>query len=93
MKAAPYDGSCSWIDYKAHFGTYFEINNWTNTEKGIYLAVALRGQAQSMMGNLSDKSKDYDALVKALIDRVSPPSQTELNRFQLRERRQKASES
>ena len=55
--------------------------------------MALRGQAQSVMGNLSDKSKDYDSLVKALEDRFAPPNQTELYRVQLRERRQKASES
>ena len=93
VKAATYDGSSSWLDYKAHFETCAEINNWTNTEKGLYLAVALRGQAQSVMGNLSDKSKDYDSLVKALEDRFAPPNQTELYRVQLRERRQKASES
>ena len=39
VKAATYDGSSSWLDYKAHFETCAEINNWTNTEKGIYLAV------------------------------------------------------
>ena len=93
VKAATYDGSSSWLDYKAHFETCAEINNWTNNEKGLYLAVALRGQAQSVMGNLSDKSKDYDSLVKALEDRFAPPNQTELYRVQLRERRQKASES
>ena len=76
VKAATYDGSSSWLDYKAHFETCAEINNWTNTEKGLYLAVALRGQAQSVMGNLSDKSKYYDSLVKALEDRIAPPNQT-----------------
>ena len=55
--------------------------------------MALRGPAQSVMGNLSSKSKDYDALVKALEDRFSPPNQTELYRVQLIEKRQKASES
>ena len=93
VKAATYDGSSSWLDYKAHFETCAEINNWTNTEKVLYLAVALRGQVQSVMGNLSDKSKDYDSLVKALEDRFAPPNQTELYRDQLRERRQKASKS
>ena len=66
VKAATYDRSSSWLDYKAHFETCAEINNWTNIEEGLYLAVALHGQAQSMMGNLSDKSKEYDSLTKAL---------------------------
>ena len=54
VRAATYDESSPWLDYKAHFETCAGINNWTNTEKGLYLAVALRGQAQSVMGNLSD---------------------------------------
>ena len=45
------------------------------------------------MGNLSDKSKDYDALDKQLEYRFTPSNQTELYRVRLRERRQKASES
>ena len=49
VQAATYDGSSSRVDYKAHFETCAEINNWTNTEKGLYLAVTLRGQAQSVM--------------------------------------------
>ena len=54
--------------------------------------MALRGQAQSVMGYLSDKSKDYDLLVKALKDRFAPSNQTELYWVQLRKRKQKASE-
>ena len=54
VKAARYDGSGSGSITK-HNLTGAEINNWTNTEKGLYLAVALRGQAQSVMGYLSDR--------------------------------------
>jgi hypothetical protein len=36
---------------------------------------------------------DYHTLVKALEDRFEPPSQTELNRVQMREQRQRAGES
>ena len=62
-------------------------------EKGLYLAVSLRGQAQGVFGNISTQSKDYDKLVKALEERFAPPNQTELYRVQLRERRQAASET
>ena len=58
VKAATYDGSTSWQDYKAHFQTCAEINNWSYLEKGLYLAVSLRGQAQGVMGNLCSNSKD-----------------------------------
>ncbi|XP_060605005.1 uncharacterized protein LOC132757672 [Ruditapes philippinarum] len=93
MKPATYDGTSSWIDYKAHFEACSEINQWTNKEKGLYLSVSLRGQAQGVFGNLTSKSPNYDELVLALEERFSPPNQTELYRTQLRERRQKASES
>ena len=93
IKPAKYDGSGSWLDYKAHFETCSEINCWSYKEKGLYLAVALRGQAQGVFGNLASKSKDYDSLVNALEERFAPPNQTELYRVQLRERRQRATEN
>ncbi len=92
MKPATYDGNASWPDYKAHFDACAEINGWNDREKGLYLAVSLRGQAQGVFGNLSIRSNDYHLLVTALEERFSPPNQTELYRVQLRERRQKATE-
>ena len=59
----------------------------------MYLAVSLRGQAQGVFGNLSSRTHDYSELAKALQERFAPPNQTELYRVQLRERRQKATES
>lgn len=46
--------------------------------------MSLRGQAQSMVRNLLDKKKDYDAFVKALEDRFAPPNQIELYMVQRR---------
>ncbi|MEW8542943.1 MAG: retroviral-like aspartic protease family protein, partial [Candidatus Thiodiazotropha sp.] len=93
VKPATFDGTGSWLDYKAHFDAVAEINGWDQTQKGLYLAVSLRGQAQGVFGNISTKSKDYDKLVLALEERFAPPNQTELYRVQLRERRQTASET
>ena len=93
VKPATFDGTGSWLDYRAHFDAVAEINRWSQTEKGLYLAVSLRGQAQGVFGNLSTQSKDYDKLVQALEQRFAPPNQTELYRVQLRERRQTASET
>jgi hypothetical protein len=68
VKAATYDGTSSWLDYKSHFDACSRINQWSENEKGLYLAVALRGQAQGILGNLPiDKQQDYKSLVKALI--------------------------
>ena len=46
-----------------------------------------------MFGNLADRSNDFSALTKALEDRFAPPNQTGLYRVQMKERRQRASES
>ena len=93
MKPATYDGTGIWSDYRAHFEACAEINKWSDDEKGLYLAVSLRGQAQGVLGNLSKKSNNYKELSTALEERFAPPNQTELYRCQLRDRRQKASES
>ena len=81
------------ISNKAHFDACAEINGWSEKEKGLYLAVSLRGQAQGVFGNLSTKTNNYTELSRALQERFAPPNQTELYRVQLRERRQKATET
>jgi predicted aspartyl protease len=89
-----YDGTSSWLDYKYHFDACSRINQWSENEKRLYLAVALRGQAQGILGDLSiDKQQNYKSLVKALEERFAPLNQTELYRVQLTERRQKPAES
>ena len=93
IKPATFDGSGSWLDYKAHFDVCAELNGWSVKEKGMYLAVSLRGQAQGVFGNIGSKSSDYLMLVAALEERFAPPNQTELYNVQLHERRQKASET
>ena len=93
VKAATFDGTGSWKDYRAHFDAVAELNGWSTVEKGLYLAVSLRGQAQGVFGNISTQSRDYAKLVLALEERFAPPNQTELYRVQLRERRQTASET
>ena len=73
IKPATFDGSGSWVDYKSHFEACSSLNQWTDREKGLYLSVSLRGQAMSVLGNLSKQSvKDYEEIVVALEDRVAP---------------------
>jgi hypothetical protein len=49
-----------WLDYKSHFDACSRVNQWSENEKGLYLAVALRGQAQGILGDLPiDKQQDY----------------------------------
>ena len=93
-KPATFDGSTSWIDYRSHFDMCSELNNWTVKQKGLYLGVSLRGLAQGVLGNLPvEDQKDFEALSKALSNRFSPESQTELYKAQLKEREWKHGEN
>lgn len=94
IKPATFDGSHSWIDYKSHFDACAAINNWSDRENGLYLAVSLRGAAHEVLGNVSSETgQQYDLLVEALEERFAPPNQTVLYRAQLKETRQRASET
>lgn len=60
IKPATFDGTGSWLDYRSHFDACAMLNNWGEREKGLYLAVSLRGQAQGVLGNLPYAQKhDY----------------------------------
>ncbi|CAC5403729.1 unnamed protein product [Mytilus coruscus] len=94
IKPSKYDGSTSWMDYLAHFEMCTLVNMWSEHQKGLYLAVSLIGQAQSVLGDLpKEKRHIFSDLVNALEERFAPSSQTELYRVQFKERRQKASET
>jgi hypothetical protein len=70
------------------------ICQWDEETKCLYLSVSLRGSAQGVLGNISDgREMSYKELVSALDDRFAPPDQIDLYRTQLRERKQRASES
>ena len=94
MKPATYDGKSSWLDYKSQFEACATLGHWSEEDKAMYLAVSLRGQAQSVLGDLAGGvPKKYGELITALNERFSPPNQMELHRAQLRERKQRATDS
>ena len=94
VKPATYDGSSSWLDYKCHFEACASVNGWNEETKGLFLALSLRGHAQSVLGDLpTDRGQHYQTLVRSLQERFSPPNQTDLYRVQLKERRQRAMET
>lgn len=94
IKLVNYDGSREWRDFKSHFDACAVTNNSDKDDKGLYLATALRGQAQAVFSNLTpDKRMDHDTLVNAVKEKFSPPNKTELYRVQLKEIRQRARES
>lgn len=94
MKPATFDGTSSWIDYKAHFEACCSINLWNPRQKSLYLAASLRRQAQTVLGNIKTGTVyTYEDLCDALEARFAPVNQTELYRAMLREKRQKATET
>lgn len=79
MKPATYNGSWSWINYKAHFEACSDINSWNSHQKCLYQAASLRGQAQFVFCNMSTGSNGtYTGLCDALQSRFAPANQTEL---------------
>ena len=77
VKPDKFDGTTSWLDFKSHFDVCAELNNWSDREKGMYLAVALRGRAQAILGSLPDGEKcSYRLLCRSLEERFLPPNQT-----------------
>jgi hypothetical protein len=52
IKPATYDGSRSWLDYKCHFEACDNVNGWDEVKKGLFLALSLRGQAQTVLNDM-----------------------------------------
>ena len=87
MKPATFDGCTLWLDYKTPFDMCAELNGWSIVQKGLHLAISLREHAQGVLGNLpAEDGNNFEKLIKALSERFSPESQTELYRPQLKER-------
>ena len=94
MKPATYDGKSTWLDYKSHLEACATLGHWSEEDKAMYLAVSLRGQAQFVFGDLpGGVPRKYGELITVLNKRFSPPNQMELHRAQLRERKQRATDS
>ncbi|VDI05519.1 Hypothetical predicted protein [Mytilus galloprovincialis] len=82
IKVATYDGSGDWNDYRSHFEACSSINGWDNLEKGLYLAASLRGQAQGVLGDLSDDKKShFDQLVRSLRREVCSPKSVRVGKL------------
>ena len=77
VKPSTFDGNTPWSDFKSHFEVCSELNGWTLNEKGMYLAVSLRGGAQGVLGILASyQRRDYLSLCKALEQIFAPSNQT-----------------
>lgn len=53
-----YNGNSPWADYFSHFEMCAVINNWSENEKGCYLTVSLRGDAQQVLASLPVEQRE-----------------------------------
>ena len=84
-----FDGEkIDWTDYLKHFEKGYR-------EKGMQLAMSLRGQAQRVLGDLSfyGAVEDFDSLVKELTRRFSPVEMETSYRLEFRNRVRQSQES
>ena len=88
-----FDGSVPWSQYKAHFNTVAELNDWNKPEKAQYTAVSLRGEACQVVELLEPALRwNFRHLVEAM-DRFHPNHSESLYCTQLRTRTCRAKES
>lgn len=84
-KPANYDGKTSMSDYLIQFEMIAELNKWNNTMKAYELATSLRGDAQTVLSDISpEMRRDYTQLVNVLSSRIEPRNQSELYRAKMK---------
>mgnify|MGYP006092402017 CR=1 FL=1 len=85
VKVAKYDGtSSSWADYLIQFEMVAQLNKWDDRTKAMFLVTNLRGEAQNVLGDLTQAEKcNFNALVVKLSRRFSAThNKTSLHCFQ-----------
>ncbi len=84
---AEYDGKSSFQDYLVHFEMVSDLNGWDQLTRALELATSLRGQAQSVLSDLTpEERRDFISLVKVLTWRFEPDNLSEIYRAQLKGR-------
>lgn len=92
-KPANYDGKSSWSDYLIQFEMIAELNKWDNLTKAYELATSLRGDAQTVLSDISpNMRRNYQQLVNVLGSRFEPRNQSELYRAKLKNKVRKRGE-
>ena len=70
------------------------FNEWDDKQKGLFLAVSLRGAAQQVLSFVkAEGNAEYEELMGALEKRFAPPNIEELYKSELRGRRHRQGES
>lgn len=90
-----FDGkSVAWQDYLVHFEQVSLWNKWSYEEMSQQLIMSLRGEAQRILGDLSQSQlKDYNSLRSILASRFCPQERTVAYRVEFRSRSRKSGET
>ena len=90
-----YNGeNVEWPDYVCHFEQVSLWNEWTDGEKATQLAMCLRGRAQRVLSELTNRElNNYFELKSALTQRFCPSERETAYRCDFRNRRRKSGES
>ena len=94
MKPQFYDGSEDLEDYLSQFEILAELNGWNYNTRSLYLASSLKGDARSMLSELSPKERrDFDTLVGILKLRFGSVNRSEIFKANLQTRTKQKDES
>ncbi|MEW8548365.1 MAG: hypothetical protein AB2693_33100 [Candidatus Thiodiazotropha sp.] len=90
-----FDGkSVEWRDYIVHFDQVSSWNGWNDSEKAQQLAMSLRGQAQKLLGELTETElNSYSELKRILSQRYDPQERSFAYRCEFRARKRQKNES
>ena len=74
-----YDGTTSWLDYKAHFEACALVNEWSDSEMMTFLRTRLSGAARRTLSSIpATRPHGYSSIVDALTDRFEPYNREDL---------------
>ena len=90
-----YNGeNVEWPDYLCHFEQVAFWNQWSDSEKAIQLAMSLRGTAQRILSELTQRELcSFNILKHALTQRFCPTERETAHRCDFRNRRRRPGES
>ncbi|MGH0151575.1 UNVERIFIED_CONTAM: hypothetical protein FKN15_030359 [Acipenser sinensis] len=94
QKPPTYDGKSSWETYITQFEIVSQLNNWTEEDKGAYLATSLKGEAMNILATVATQQRcNFIALCQALALRYGVEQQVAIARMQLRARKREVGET
>ena len=89
----PFDGECSWEDWKLHFEDVAAVNEWTGEQKLKWLRVRLTSRAQKAFHRLPDESTaNYRGALIAMQERFEPKSKRTRYQAEFETHRKKSTE-